>query len=66
MNQDPHSTQASTAATDSGDISTQGAYVTGGAEFNRDTNYIEDRSPATVVRAPTASRAGAPKPAATG
>ncbi len=25
------------------DHSTRGAYVTGGAEFNRDTNYIEDR-----------------------
>ncbi|HET8879665.1 MAG TPA: glutathione S-transferase family protein, partial [Arthrobacter sp.] len=24
-------------------FSTRGAYVTGGAEFNRDTNYIEDR-----------------------
>ncbi|MFN3924494.1 MAG: glutathione S-transferase family protein, partial [Pseudarthrobacter sp.] len=23
--------------------STRGAYVTGGAECNRDTNYIEDR-----------------------
>jgi putative glutathione S-transferase len=34
-------------AADSTDInteySTRGAYVTGGAEFNRDTNYIEDR-----------------------
>jgi glutathionyl-hydroquinone reductase len=27
----------------SGTHSTKGAYVTGGAEFNRDTNYIEDR-----------------------
>ena len=51
--------------TDSGDTSTQGAYVTG-AEFNRDTNYIEDRITATAARAPTASRAGAPKLAATG
>ncbi len=52
--------------TESGDIRTQGAYVTGGAEFNRDTNYIEDRITATAPRGPTASRAGALKPAATG
>ena len=38
---------ANTTAVDSTDTSTEhstrGAYVTGGAEFNRDTNYIEDR-----------------------
>lgn len=30
-------------ATQSSEHSTRGAYVTGGQEFNRDTNYIEDR-----------------------
>lgn len=35
---------AGTDNTDSStEHSTRGAYVTGGAEFNRDTNYIEDR-----------------------
>src|SRR5512141_2541285 len=33
----------STTHTDNPGFSTKGAYVTGGAEFNRDTNYIEDR-----------------------
>src|SRR6478752_2968420 len=32
-----------TTHTDDPAFSTRGAYVTGGAEFNRDTNYIEDR-----------------------
>ena len=41
MSQDTDSKQK---ASDSGaDHSTRGAYVTGGAEFTRDTNYIEDR-----------------------
>lgn len=31
------------SAEESAAHSTKGAYVTGGAEFNRDTNYIEDR-----------------------
>lgn len=31
------------AAQDQGKHSTRGSYVTGGAEFTRDTNYIEDR-----------------------
>src|SRR5215217_6234896 len=42
MSQETESTQQ----TDSGkptEHSTRGAYVTGGVEFNRDTNYIEDR-----------------------
>ncbi len=29
--------------TDDPGFSTKGAYVTGGEEFTRDTNYIEDR-----------------------
>jgi putative glutathione S-transferase len=33
----------STTHTDDPGFSTKGAYVTGGAEFTRDTNYIEDR-----------------------
>lgn len=37
-------TESTTAATDhTKGHSTRGAYVTGGAEFTRDTNYIEDR-----------------------
>lgn len=45
------------------DYSTKGAYVTGGAEFDRDTNYIEDRivaDPEATRRlpAPPASRVG--------
>ncbi|MBO1901201.1 glutathione S-transferase C-terminal domain-containing protein [Leucobacter weissii] len=47
-----------------GEHSTRGAYVTGGAEFTRDTNYIEDRivaDPAAVrgLPAPPASKVGA-------
>lgn len=46
-----------------GEFSTRGAYVTGGAEFDRDTNYIEDRivaDPEAVERlpAPPASKVG--------
>ena len=48
MSQEPAGSQpAATPTADSMDRnsehSTKGAYVTGGAEFNRDTNYIEDR-----------------------
>ncbi|MET3205848.1 UNVERIFIED_ORG: putative glutathione S-transferase [Arthrobacter sp. UYEF13] len=49
MNQESSRAQPAVIAavadgTDSGaSHSTRGAYVTGGAEFNRDTNYIEDR-----------------------
>jgi putative glutathione S-transferase len=39
----PQATNAAADSTDSAEHSTRGAYVTGGAEFNRDTNYIEDR-----------------------
>ena len=41
----PQATNATAAdSTDTNtEYSTRGAYVTGGAEFNRDTNYIEDR-----------------------
>jgi putative glutathione S-transferase len=41
MSQEPDSTP--TATEDTIEHSTRGAYVTGGAEFTRDTNYIEDR-----------------------
>ncbi|HEY1158649.1 MAG TPA: glutathione S-transferase family protein, partial [Arthrobacter sp.] len=41
MSQETESTQ--TAAGGPNGHSTRGAYVTGGAEFTRDTNYIEDR-----------------------
>jgi putative glutathione S-transferase len=52
MSQEPAGTQPAPTPTDDttdshldngGNHSTKGAYVTGGAEFNRDTNYIEDR-----------------------
>ena len=40
----PQPTDAAAAdSADTAEHSTRGAYVTGGAEFNRDTNYIEDR-----------------------
>ena len=40
----PEATNAADGdSTDRADHSTRGAYVTGGAEFNRDTNYLEDR-----------------------
>jgi glutathionyl-hydroquinone reductase len=42
MSQDTDSTQQA-AEVQGTEHSTRGAYVTGGAEFNRDTNYIEDR-----------------------
>src|SRR6478736_8909123 len=41
MSQETESTTAETDRTNG--HSTRGAYVTGGAEFTRDTNYIEDR-----------------------
>jgi putative glutathione S-transferase len=42
MSQETESTQQA-GSRKPADYSTRGAYVTGGAEFNRDTNYIEDR-----------------------
>ena len=42
MSQETDTTQQATGAGGT-EHSTRGAYVTGGAEFNRDTNYIEDR-----------------------
>src|SRR3990170_4813611 len=47
MSQETDSTQQVAEVKDTdgtgAEHSTRGAYVTGGAEFNRDTNYIEDR-----------------------
>ena len=49
--------------TENEQYSTRGAYVTGGAEFTRDTNYIEDR----IVADPEATRAlPAPPPSNVG
>ena len=42
MSQETDTTQQATVV-GGAEHSTRGAYVTGGAEFNRDTNYIEDR-----------------------
>ncbi|GAA3406538.1 MULTISPECIES: glutathione S-transferase family protein [Pseudarthrobacter] len=42
MSQETDTTQQATEG-GGAEHSTRGAYVTGGAEFNRDTNYIEDR-----------------------
>lgn len=42
MNQQSETTRQDGAAA-LGEYSTRGSYVTGGAEFTRDTNYIEDR-----------------------
>jgi putative glutathione S-transferase len=39
----PSSADQGDHPTDGAGFSTRGAYVTGGAEFTRDTNYIEDR-----------------------
>lgn len=52
-----------TNTTRQGEHSTLGAYVTGGAEFDRDTNYIEDRivadpDTARALPAPPASKVG--------
>ena len=48
---------------ENGEYSTRGAYVTSGAEFDRDTNYIEDR----IVADPDAVRAlPAPPPSKVG
>ena len=59
-----NSTEGTSARTDA--HSTRGAYVTGGAEFNRDTNYIEDRITRDGRPAITVSRGGRWRPAATG
>ena len=43
MSQETGTGQETSGTEDGADHSTLGAYVTGGAEFTRDTNYIEDR-----------------------
>jgi len=55
--------EADSTAANEGEHSTRGSYVTSGAEFTRDTNYIEDR----IVADPAAVRAlPAPPPSKIG